>query len=152
MENRDKTIGSIREFNRFYTVNMGLLNGNYLSSRYSVAETRILFEIDRLKTCIQSDIVNAVKIDKSYLSRIIQKLYNKGLIDRSKTESDKREVKIILTADGKAEVEKLIGFTNERIKSQIENLNAIECDTLREALQTIILILGKGNKDESSSV
>lgn len=45
MDRYIKTINEIRKFNRFYTVNMGLLNSAYLNSDYSVIEIRILFEL-----------------------------------------------------------------------------------------------------------
>ena len=61
----DKVIEEIRRFNRFYTVNMGFLDSGYLDSDYSITETRILFEIKVHGTCIQSDIVKTLHIDKA---------------------------------------------------------------------------------------
>ena len=75
MSEYKKIIDTIRKFNRFYTVNMGFLNSNYLDSSYSVAETRILFEIKMNESCTQSDIVKILHIDKSYLSRIVHQRY-----------------------------------------------------------------------------
>ncbi|MDE6149644.1 MAG: MarR family winged helix-turn-helix transcriptional regulator [Ruminococcus sp.] len=143
MNEYDKTINEIRTFNRFYTVNMGFLNSNYLDSKYSVLETRILFEIKLHKICIQSDIVKTLHIDKSYLSRIVQRFCAKGIVEKIKSDDDKRTTKITLTAIGNEETERLIQLTNQQIKAQIVELSLDECNKLCTALNTVISILGK---------
>ncbi|MDO4325939.1 MAG: MarR family transcriptional regulator [bacterium] len=143
MDVYDKTIGEIRKFNRFYTVNMGFLDAGYLDTEYSVVETRILFEISTYKTCIQSDITKALHIDKSYLSRIIKRFYKDGLIEKDKSEEDKRAVYITLTEKGILETERLIELTNHQIREKVSGLCSDECDALCSALNTIRSILGK---------
>lgn len=141
MEIYDKTVCEIRKFNRFYTVTMGFLSSGYLDSEYSIAETRILFEIKMHGTCIQSDIVKTLHIDKSYLSRIIQRFCKKGLVEKMKSDHDKRATKITLTEFGKLETERLITLTNNKIKSQLADLGYDECNKLCSALNTVISIL-----------
>lgn len=143
MNEYDKTISEIRKFNRFYTVNMGFLNSDYLDSKYSVVETRILFEIKMHKTCIQNDIVKTLHIDKSYLSRIIQRFCAQGIVEKIKSDDDKRTTSITLTAMGNAETERLIELTNHQIEAQIVGLSSDECNKLCTALNTVISILGK---------
>lgn len=146
MDQYDETICEIRKFNRFYTVNMGFLNSDYLDTAYSIVETRILFEIKMYGTCIQSDIVKALHIDKSYLSRLIKRFYKNGLIEKDTSDNDKRAIKITLTEKGHSEVEKLIALTNNHIKTKISKLNANECSKLCTALNTVISILEKEDK------
>lgn len=143
MDNFDKTIEEIRKFNRFYTVNMGFLDLNYLDSNYSSVEMRILFEIKTLKFCTQSDILKILRIDKSYLSRIIRRLCAKGLIEKTQSNDDKRATKIALTEKGIAETERLIDLTNGQIKKQIDGLSSGERQQLNNALKTVTAILGK---------
>lgn len=141
MHNKDNTINEIRKFNRFYIVNMGFLSSNYFGSEYSIAETRILFEIMTHGICIQSDIVRLLHIDKSYLSRMINRLCKKGLVEKRKSKNDKRATEIMLTDKGKAESQKLIVLTNRRIESQITKLSSEDCDKLCDALCTVMTIL-----------
>lgn len=143
MYSKDKTINEIRKFNRFYLVNMGFLSSNYFGSEYSIAETRILFEIMTHGICIQSDIVRLLHIDKSYLSRIINRLCKKGLVEKRQAKNDKRATEIMLTDKGKVESEKLIALTNRRIELQITELGTDECDQLCNALCTVMTILEK---------
>lgn len=153
MDEHGKTVNEIRKFNRFYTVNMGFLDSNYLDSKYSVVETRILFEIKIHKTCIQNDIVKTLCIDKSYLSRMIRRLCEKGVVEKVKSDDDKRTTTITLTAMGNVETERLIELTNRQIEEQITGLSSDECNTLCNALDTVISILGKGEgTDEHYSV
>lgn len=141
MNDYDNTIREIRRFNRFYTVNMGLLDSGYLDTEYSVAEIRILFEIKSGEKCIQSDIVKTLHIDKSYLSRIINGFYKSGLIDKVKSDKDKRISYIVLTEKGRSETERLIELTNNRIYAQISRLSPEKCSKLREAMNTVIDVL-----------
>lgn len=153
MEIYNKTVDEIRKFNRFYTVTMGFLSSRYLDSDYSIAETRILFEMKNNGTCIQNDIVKTLHIDKSYLSRIIQRFCKKGLVEKIKSNDDKRATKITLTETGKAETERLITLTNRTIQSQLTGLSHDECDKLCKALNTVISILSKEDvRHESNSI
>ncbi|MCM1215182.1 MAG: MarR family transcriptional regulator [Lachnospiraceae bacterium] len=57
------------------------------------------------ETCIQNDIVKMLHIDKSYLSRIMKRFCQKGLVEKIKSNNDKKATKITLTQTGKAETE-----------------------------------------------
>lgn len=140
----DKTINEIRKFNRFYTVNMGFLDSEYLDTAYSIAETRILFELKSCDKCIQSELAKILHIDKSYLSRIIKRFYKNGLIEKDKSDEDKRATYISLTEKGCMETERLINLTNIQIETKLNKLNSDECNKLCDAIDTIISILGKG--------
>ena len=144
MSEYDKTINEIRKFNRFYTVSMGFLDSEYLDTKYSIAETRILFEIKVHEKCIQSDVAKILHIDKSYLSRLIKRFYKNGLIEKVKSEEDKRATYISLTKKGNEETERLIELTNNQIKAMIDKLSFDECNKLCDAMNVVISILGKG--------
>ena len=144
MDIYNKTVNEIRKFNRFYTVTMGFLSSRYLDSDYSIAETRILFEMKIHGTCIQSDIVKALHMDKSYLSRIMKRFCKKGLVEKIKSDDDKRATKIKLTETGKKETERLIALTNSKIQSQLTDLSHDECKELCKELNAVISILSKG--------
>ena len=144
MNKYDKTVNEIRKFNRFYTVSMGFLNSDYLDTAYSIVETRILFEIKVHEKCIQSDIAKTLHIDKSYLSRIMNRFYRNGLIEKDKSDEDKRITYISLTEKGSLETERLIELTNNQIKTKIRKLGFDECNKLCDAMNVVSSILGKG--------
>lgn len=146
MDRQEKTIQEIRKFNRFYTVYMGFLDSGYLDTAYSIVETRVLFELKGAELCIQSDIAKDLRIDKSYLSRMIARFDKNGLIQREKSLEDKRITYLRLTEQGHVEADRLIALTNRRIRDQIAPLSPDEQETLCGAMDTVILILGKGDK------
>lgn len=145
-----KTIHEIRKFNRFYTVNMGFLDLEYLDTDYSIAETRILFEILTYTKCFQSELAKNLHIDKSYLSRIITRFHKKGLIEKEQAEEDKRAAYIYLTDKGQRETKQLIALTDSQIENQINMLSPAECSKLCEAMDTIISILGKKQTEKTA--
>lgn len=142
VENK-KLINAIRAFNRFYTVNMGFLNSNYLDTNYSIAETRILYEIKTSKMCTQGHIVKTLHIDKSYLSRIVKSLCKRGIIEKTRSDDDKRVTIITLTEMGDRETQRLIDLTNLKIEQKIEGLSSEERDKLYEVLGYVASIIGK---------
>ena len=75
---QESLITTIRSFNRFYTVMLGFLNQKYLGTKYSVTETRILFEIRSSDKVLAKDLCSKLKLDKSYVSRILAKFENKN--------------------------------------------------------------------------
>lgn len=143
MSGYDKTVNEIRKFNRFYSASMGFLNSDYLDTAYSLVESRILFEIKIHGNCIQKDIATNLSIDKSYLSRILKRFDKNGLIEKVKSDKDKRATYISLTEKGTVEIEKLIELTNNQIKAKIGKLTFDECNELCNAINIVISLLGK---------
>lgn len=121
---------------------MGLLDSSYFDTEYSLAEIRILFEIHLRKICIQNDIVKDLHIDKGYLSRIIKNFCKNGLIEKQKSDRDKRKICLVLTEKGNQETERLIELTNLQIKMKISKLSSEQCTDLCSAMNTMISILG----------
>lgn len=66
-----------------------------------------------------------------------------GLIEKNKSDEDKRAAYITLTEKGIVEAERLIHITNNQIKTKISGLGSDECDALCDALNIVIEILGK---------
>jgi len=77
-------IQSVRDFNRFYTNIIGLLDRHILDSTYSLPEARVLFELNQQESCTAREILGVIKMDKSYLSRMLAQFESNGLI-RKKT-------------------------------------------------------------------
>ena len=146
MDERADVIARIREFNRFYTVMLGMLNQNFLSSPYSVTETRALFEISVHTPCGAGDLTQALHIDKSYTSRMLKTFARNGLITKCPSPSDGRALLVQLTDRGRAEVDQLIQRTNQQLGALIEPLSASQCQELCQAMDTITKYLSQKSK------
>ena len=56
----DRRVEGVRRFNRFYTQRLGVLTDNYLRSPYTLAETRVLWELAQRETTSPGDLAKAV--------------------------------------------------------------------------------------------
>ena len=90
----------IRVFNRYYARVLGVFEKKYLGVDFSVAEVRIIGEIGRNESLTAKELAEYLSIDKGYMSRMMQNLEKKGLIERVKSEKDAREKQLRLTAEG----------------------------------------------------
>lgn len=145
MSFKNETVERIRQFNRFYTPIIGILNDKYIESCFSVSEARILFELKNNTGCGQKYLVETLNIDKSYLSRIIKKFEKLSLINKEISSKDARTVVLSLTKKGLDVADTLIETTNMQINSLISSLNKKECENLCIALNTVEKCLRKGN-------
>ncbi|ASS95525.1 MarR family winged helix-turn-helix transcriptional regulator [Peribacillus simplex] len=112
------TIADIRQFNRFYTNILGLFDKHILDTGYSFTEARVLLEIGLLEQCIANNLVDKLKIDRSYMSRIIAKLSKDGLVIKENSTLDSRTSLIRLTPKGMT----LFNQINEKSDEQLVRL------------------------------
>lgn len=145
MNDKEKAVYRIREFNRFYMPALDLLGNHYLGSEYSAAEARVLFEVYENDGCNAAHIAKNMNIDKSYLSRIIKSHEKKDYIVRSVSLSDSRSFDIHLTEQGKERTEDLIRKSNRQIGEMIDPLSAAEYKKLIAALDAVTDILKQCN-------
>ena len=137
----DKFINKIREFNRFYTDFLGTMNNRVLNSKYSLAESRILFEINNNTKCTACDIVSVLNIDKSYLSRILKTLEKSKLIRKKRSTEDARNIFLLLTEKGKSELNLLENEVNSRLRVLEESLTSNQRVILEKNMNMIKSIL-----------
>jgi DNA-binding MarR family transcriptional regulator/GNAT superfamily N-acetyltransferase len=96
------TIAAFRRFNRFYTRLLGLFGNSYVSSRLSLTEGRVLFELATRGKSGATEIAGELSLDPGYLSRILRKFEEKGIIARSTSPGDARNAVLRLTRKGRA--------------------------------------------------
>lgn len=112
------TMADIRQFNRFYTNILGVLDKHILDTGYSFTEARVILEIGLMEQCIANNLVDKLEIDRSYMSRIISKLSKDGLVMKENSTLDNRTSLIRLTSKGMT----LFNQLNERSDEQIVRL------------------------------
>lgn len=140
---QEKAVDKIREFNRFYLPEFDLLGNRYLGSQYSAAEARTLFEIYMHDGCSAASIAKTMRLDKSYMSRIIRSHENSGYLIRTVSAADNRSYELHLTESGISAVKTFIARSNDQVGARIQHLTDADCRRLIAALDTIIEILGE---------
>lgn len=123
-------IATVRDFNRFYTRLIGSLNQCLLDSKLSLVEARVLYEIASGDHPTASEIAAELALDMSYLSRILRHFMAEGWIQRKPSLSDRRQVHLRLTSQGK----KLFAMLDSRSNKQVAMMLAPLSDSQREHL------------------
>ncbi len=103
----DRHVENVRRFNRFYTRQIGVLNGGFLQSSFSLTEVRVLYEIAHRERTAASEIIRDLGIDAGYLSRILRAFHRKGLVAKRTSSDDRRQIDLTLTVKGRREFGKL---------------------------------------------
>ena len=128
---------AFRSFNRTYTRFLGTLNNHYLSTEYSLAEGRVMYELATHPGVQAKEIAEALGLDPGYLSRILRRLERLGLIARATSEDDKRASNLTLTADGRAAVRTLNKRADTQAHAVLGKLSAAQRVRFEHALNTI---------------
>lgn len=137
MKENSDVINHIREFNRFYTNILGILNQHILNSDFSLTEARILFDLNEYGCCTANELSCKLNIDKSYMSRILKKFEKKELILKQMSSEDSRIYIIGLSEKGKSIINQLISDSNNQIKQLIFPLSNEECSEIYAAVDII---------------
>src|SRR6185503_2386428 len=96
----EERISEIRHFNRFLTRQIGALREGLLHTPYSLTEARILFELAHHDNLTATHLGRDLGLDAGYLSRILARLEQHGLIEKVLSDSDGRQRLLRLTPGG----------------------------------------------------
>ena len=126
-----------------------MLDKGYLETQYSLTEARILFEISLGKKNA-SEIIDAMRIDKSYLSRVLNKFEKNKLIIKSKSEKDFRASRICLTDKGMRDLNALNELADQQLDALLKKISATESKELALHMNSIIEILDQKSAGQKS--
>jgi DNA-binding MarR family transcriptional regulator/N-acetylglutamate synthase-like GNAT family acetyltransferase len=130
-------VAAVREFNRFYTSRIGVLDEGYLASRYSLTEVRVLYELVHRGSATASELGRDLGIDAGYLSRILRGFARRGVLARTAAKEDARKSILRLTARGKATVAPLEARARDQIGLMLDGMAPAEQDRLVASMRTI---------------
>src|SRR5579871_3651843 len=116
-------ISAVRAFNRFYTRKLGVLGQNLLESPFSLSEARVLYELAHRDGLAAKQIGIELDLDPGYLSRIVQKFADDGLITRKPLPADRRQFQLTLTAKGRQAFAKLDRSSHDDVARILRSLS-----------------------------
>jgi DNA-binding MarR family transcriptional regulator/GNAT superfamily N-acetyltransferase len=128
------TIAAIRDFNRLYTRQLGLLNQGFMGSQLTLTEARVLYELAKRADVTASEVAADLQLDVAYLSRILGKFRRRGWLSRRASDSDSRRQHLRLTASGRAAFRPLDGEAKQQIAEMIGPMTAADRAALLAAL------------------
>jgi len=144
-------IDSVREFNRFYTKQIGVLRENWYKTDFGLTHLRVLYELAHRDHPTATEIREALELDAGYLSRILRKFDDGNLIKKVQSDSDRRQFHIALTSKGQNTFARLNQNSHEEVGAMLAQLPPGQQKQLVTQMRGIQGILGRTNPDTSKA-
>lgn len=138
----------VRQFNRFYTRQIGVLHEHLLESEYSLTEVRILYELANRAAVTSADLCRVLDLNAGYVSRVISGFEKRGLLAKRRSEADARASQLELTEKGRKTFQPLNDASREEVMAMLRQLSGVAQEQLIDAMGQIQGLLGE--KAESS--
>jgi len=142
----ESRISAVRQFNRFYTRQIGVLNEGLLRSSLSLAQVRVLFELASREESTASELGQALGLDGGYLSRMLRDFEGFGVVSRRPSTADGRQNLIALTSSGRVLFAELDERSNAEIAQMLHGVPAQAQQHLVSAMQRIQHTLDHGGE------
>ena len=146
MDTLEERVNTVRHFNRFFTRQIGVLREGLLHSPYSLTESRILFELAHRDHVTASETGRELGLDAGYLSRILTRLEQQGLVEKVRSDSDGRQRLLRLTKEGQDAAHLLDSRSRDEVSEMLNDLSEDDQQRLLKAMQVIENTLTKGLK------
>ncbi len=145
-ENLEDKVSAVRRFNRFFTRRIGVLREGLLHSPYSLTEARILFELAQRDNLTASDLCRDLGLDAGYLSRILARFEQQGLVDKARSENDGRQRLLRLTPAGEEAFALLDKRSHDEVLEMLNDLAEEDQRRLLKAMHAIESVLDRDFK------
>ena len=144
---RDHDIAAVRRFNRFYTKQIGILDEGLLRSPFSLVEVRVLYEIANGTDVTAAALAEELRLDPGYLSRILRRFHERGLLRRETSAADGRRSHLTLTEKGRRTFAGLDVQQDQDVAALLARLPASGRQRLVDAMHAIEDVLGAPARD-----
>lgn len=101
----------------------------------SIASWRVLAVLSNHGPSRQTDLADMTSIEVSTLSRLISRLVRDGLVRRSRSQTDSREVSVALTRRARVLMTRLVPIANGLQSAATRNLSRQDIATLKRTLR-----------------
>jgi DNA-binding MarR family transcriptional regulator/GNAT superfamily N-acetyltransferase len=138
----EQGVAAVRQFNRLYTRQIGVLQEHLLHTPFSLAEARVIYELANQQQTTATELGAELGLDAGYLSRMLQAFQKRGLISKQVSPSDGRQLLLALTDQGQEAFAQLNARSREEIGAMLGKLAAPDQSRLVDAMHTIERLLG----------
>lgn len=133
-------ITALRRFNRFYTQKIRAFDEGLLESPFSLAEARILYELAQ-QEMTATTLREKLGLDAGYLSRILKRFQKQALVERRRSELDRRQYYLVLTEAGKAAFAMLDTRSQQSAQALLLSLSRADRQRLVTAMNQVKQLL-----------
>lgn len=104
-----------------------------------------LSSIERLGPCTLGDLAARERIQPPTVTRVVARLYEEGLVERIPDPSDRRIIRVQLSAHGKSLIHRIRTRKNEFLARQLRGLEPNELVAIETAVAALEKILEDGS-------
>jgi DNA-binding MarR family transcriptional regulator/GNAT superfamily N-acetyltransferase len=134
-------VAALRRFSRFYTRRIGVLHEGLSGSALTLTEGRIVYEIATRPDVTASSLATDLGLDPGYLSRILNALEGRALIERSRSPDDGRAIALSLTVAGRSEFERMDARSGKDVAALLAPLSPPQRHELMTAIASVERLL-----------
>ncbi|MBM7583583.1 DNA-binding MarR family transcriptional regulator/N-acetylglutamate synthase-like GNAT family acetyltransferase [Bacillus pakistanensis] len=143
-------IEKIRKFNRYYANVLGKIDQQIYHQPFPLTEARVITEINNKNGCTATEARENLGIDRGYMSRMIQKFEDEGIIYKKQSEEDKRQYLLYLTDHGKEIYQDLVNNSRREVGNMIKALSNRDLSKLTSSMEQIESIFSIENPSPST--
>lgn len=140
-------VAALRSFNRFYTQRIGVLQERLHGSGFTLAQSRLLWELSHLPPgqagLSAAALARALDLDPGYLSRLLKGLQARRLLKRQPAPDDGRQQLISLSAAGRKAFAPLDAGSQALMAEVLAGVAPLDRPRLLAALHTVEQLLGQ---------
>lgn len=148
----DDRTAAVRRFNRFYTREIGFLHEHLHDSGFVLSEARVLYELAQCGETTATELRRRTGIDAGYLSRLLRRFEEKGLVARRASPDDGRRSLLSLTEQGRETFAGLDAAARREAGALIAPLTEDAQEQLVTAMAALENALGAGRLDPARIV
>ena len=137
----ESRIAAVRRFSRSYTSAIGALREGLHDSAFSLTEARVLYELAHRRDLTAGALARELGLDPGYLSRILRRLAQNGLLQRVAATADRRQRRLVLTDAGHAAFAPLEAASRQEIGALLTRLTEPAQAELVQAMRRIETLL-----------
>lgn len=120
-------------------------------SAVTVLQFRILANLN-IESANNKNLAGSVGISVPAMSRLVKAMAKKGFVKSVKVSSDKREVRVVLTAKGKTIYKKSTATLGKELNNRISNMTSVRLQQAELGLRALKNIFAELNSAQSLSV
>jgi DNA-binding MarR family transcriptional regulator/GNAT superfamily N-acetyltransferase len=139
-------VETLREFNRFYTRRIGVLHEGLLHTRFTLTESRLLWELAHRSGTTATELSRDLDLDAGYLSRLLGSFKERGLIKSTRSNDDARHLHLSLTAAGRRAFAPLNTRSQAEVTALLSALTEAQQRRLLASMAVIEQLLGDSSR------
>jgi DNA-binding MarR family transcriptional regulator/GNAT superfamily N-acetyltransferase len=145
-------VEAIRRFNRFYTRRIGALHEGLLASKFTLTESRLLWELAHRDRLTATELARELDLDAGYLSRLLRSFKERGLIKSARATDDARHQHLSLTPAGKRAFAPINARSQNDVSALLGTLAELQQQQLLASMTSIEQLLGEAAAARSRPV